>query len=286
MGEIYSGAAEVVIWLGDSSHERILREMRDWESDGGGPRTSAHPGEALHVYTASILSHIVEVSDFHLAVEILLKSDQQSEPRLHLLRLSSSFLIMEIPEIDFRLTAKPSTQSYSVLFHLQIWWDQNAEDQYTESAQPESDKFIRGEAMKYDKDDSPDVPHLTFEIPDCKSVRKITFNILSHDQGWDSSPRQDHGTYQGSHTWFEVGVMPADPSSSADVARHCIQRNVHAKRESTRHVVSWDCETVSPGLREWMKSLALGTVARQEAMLEGGVFLVSRVMFTLMIYLE
>ncbi|KAJ6564632.1 hypothetical protein B0H19DRAFT_1259052 [Mycena capillaripes] len=40
----------------------------------------------------------------------------------------------------------------------------------------------------------------------CLRVKLIKFGIFSHDQGWGGHP-QDHGTYQGSYTWFEATIL-------------------------------------------------------------------------------
>ena len=36
--------------------------------------------------------------------------------------------------------------------------------------------------------------------------RKIAFTIRSHDQGWGGQ-HEDHGTYKGSFTWFDIGLQ-------------------------------------------------------------------------------
>jgi len=46
-------------------------------------------------------------------------------------------------------------------------------------------------------------------------VRKVVFTIKSKDQGWGGRG-QDHGTYQGSHTWFEAGLEKFDAADTCD----------------------------------------------------------------------
>ncbi|EIW77968.1 hypothetical protein CONPUDRAFT_109281 [Coniophora puteana RWD-64-598 SS2] len=92
--------------------------------------------------------------------------------------------------------------------------------------------------------------------------RRIVFELLSRDQGW-SSDRAYHKTYAHSWTWFDVSVERASESDSGGVADQVehglhpkdthLQRNVHAKREFTRHVIVWDWQdTVEEGSLEAM----------------------------------
>lgn len=52
---------------------------------------------------------------------------------------------------------------------------------------------------------TPDSPPPTLAHP----VRKIAFHIRSHDQGWGGQV-EDHNTFRGSWTWFEVGLERYD----------------------------------------------------------------------------
>ncbi|TEA10988.1 hypothetical protein C8034_v007957 [Colletotrichum sidae] len=124
----------------------------------------------------------------------------------------------------------------------------------------EDHSYSKLENAQYDQHRNPDEAYLTFTIPQCQRVRHITFDISSHDQGW-SNYRHQWGTYEDSHTWFEVGVVPTEGGngSPADATRHVIQRNVHARRQTTNHIVSWDDETASTEVSEWMKALKPGT---------------------------
>ncbi|AEO54578.1 hypothetical protein MYCTH_2297284 [Thermothelomyces thermophilus ATCC 42464] len=47
--------------------------------------------------------------------------------------------------------------------------------------------------------------------------RRIVFTIRSHDQGWGGAPG-DHGTYNGSWTWFEAGLERWCRSSPSQIS--------------------------------------------------------------------
>ncbi|KAL2140120.1 hypothetical protein VTI28DRAFT_4235 [Corynascus sepedonium] len=53
--------------------------------------------------------------------------------------------------------------------------------------------------------------------------RRIVFTIRSHDQGWGGAPA-DHGTYNGSWTWFEVGLERWCKTSPAQTSPAGIER--------------------------------------------------------------
>ena len=58
--------------------------------------------------------------------------------------------------------------------------------------------------------------------------RRIVFTIRSHDQGWGGDPG-DAGTYNGSWTWFEVGLErwcklgPVQPATAAEQSQQSQQ---------------------------------------------------------------
>jgi ankyrin repeat protein len=94
-------------------------------------------------------------------------------------------------------------------------------------------------------------------------VEQVVFTIDSHDQGW-SVFHHLHGTYQGSHTWFEAQVVVAD-QPDAVVERRYIMTNVHASPRVRRHVVAWSANM--PGssqnddlraIEMWVRSLKSG----------------------------
>lgn len=68
-----------------------------------------------------------------------------------------------------------------------------------------------------------------------KSLRRVIFNIEAKDQGWSSSGRQFHGTYDASWTWFEALVVNKQPAGDIlDEDQHPrkeLQRNRHAGKQ-------------------------------------------------------
>jgi hypothetical protein len=116
-------------------------------------------------------------------------------------------------------------------------------------------------------------------------VREITFTISSRDQGWSGQP-QFHGTYEQSYTWFEVRVIQpseSQPVGSEDGGHHngpnrrhltwtneltseqlskyrpkMLQKNVHASRQATKHVVTWRSDAENEDERKWVRSLQPG----------------------------
>jgi len=99
--------------------------------------------------------------------------------------------------------------------------------------------------------------------------RKIEFQLWSHDQGWGGES-QHRGTYNGSYTWFDVGIeklhtppftnnavqWPADLLFREDVDGEpfqiqrnittpflppdtTLQKNIVAKSETTEHTIVW-----------------------------------------------
>jgi hypothetical protein len=116
-------------------------------------------------------------------------------------------------------------------------------------------------------------------------VREITFTISSRDQGWSGQP-QFHGTYEQSYTWFEARVIQpseSQPVGSEDGGHHngpnrrhltwtnelpleqllkyrprMLQKNIHASRQATKHVVTWRSDAEDGEERRWVRSLQPG----------------------------
>ncbi|WVQ75796.1 hypothetical protein IAR50_005429 [Cryptococcus sp. DSM 104548] len=64
-------------------------------------------------------------------------------------------------------------------------------------------------------------------------VKKVVIETSSRDQGW-SDHKQHYGTYEGSHSWFEISLLRNDqevPGSRAE-----IQFNVHAGQFFKDHI--------------------------------------------------
>lgn len=90
------------------------------------------------------------------------------------------------------------------------------------------------------------------------SVQKINFSTVSRDQGWSSYPG-DHGTYENSHTWFEVAVYEADEDRPAGVCTGMrIITNVHAGKEWRKHDVIWTHDSEDARVRDVIANLRGG----------------------------
>jgi len=80
--------------------------------------------------------------------------------------------------------------------------------------------------------------------------RKIVFTIKSRDQGWGGD-KNDHGTYRGSFTWFDVGLErleAIDTSQHTPPPHFSRQIDLGAQDDETRAgaLVSCDIRTVFP----------------------------------------
>lgn len=119
------------------------------------------------------------------------------------------------------------------------------------------------------------------------SLRRIIFLTRSRDQGWSSYPA-DHGSYNGSWTWFEAGVRGLDPDfedpsidepvncEHANALDHshrtvCLQNNerykyepiniitnVHAGRDVKEHKVEWSMDSPDESVRNMMAEIKGG----------------------------
>lgn len=99
-------------------------------------------------------------------------------------------------------------------------------------------------------------------LPDylpASSVRKIEFSTVSRDQGWSSFPTQ-YGTYENSHTWFEVVVYEPDAYQLANVVTPKIKitTNVHAGKEWKKHDVVWMHDSEDEQVRDLLANLKGG----------------------------
>lgn len=67
-------------------------------------------------------------------------------------------------------------------------------------------------------------------------AQQVIIDIWSHDQGWSSYP-ENHGTYRGSWTWFDLGIRR--PPGREDIAIDLppLVTNVHASSETRHHQV-------------------------------------------------
>ena len=97
------------------------------------------------------------------------------------------------------------------------------------------------------------------------SVRRIVFEVRSKDQGWSSYPRQ-HGTYDGSWTWFGVtkSQHPKNEMRTRGVNRQqestsiLLFRNIHAGRQVQTHTIEWTDRHDDDEIRNFVRSLVHG----------------------------
>lgn len=89
------------------------------------------------------------------------------------------------------------------------------------------------------------------------SVRSVVFTTVSHDQGW-SWDKASHGTYGGSWTWFEAGMlMPQVKNPTLQDCRKIIT-NVHACKDDRRHRVEWFYDDPDPYIQLIFRRLRAG----------------------------
>jgi len=101
-------------------------------------------------------------------------------------------------------------------------------------------------------------------------LRLVVFTLRSHDQGW-SDNRQEHGTYQGSFTWFKVVLKRAKKSEKLDsasgsdekegkddskaneeeyeeVASRQLIQNVHGSKYDAVHTLTWSTDPAATSI--------------------------------------
>ncbi|KAI1073622.1 hypothetical protein F5B20DRAFT_597369 [Whalleya microplaca] len=88
-------------------------------------------------------------------------------------------------------------------------------------------------------------------------IQQVRISIRSHDQGW-SSHSMHHGTYEGSYTWFEVGIQKSDGRwLDLNFDERLITRNIHASSQSRTHCIIFSHDD-STGTSSWTTLLELG----------------------------
>lgn len=80
-----------------------------------------------------------------------------------------------------------------------------------------------------------------FSQLEAQQIRSVVFVFTSKDQGWSSYPHQ-HGTYDGSCTWLECGLI--DSNTDGSEASDDIQGS--SVRVSTRHELQKNRQWVFP----------------------------------------
>ncbi|KAL9112310.1 MAG: hypothetical protein Q9227_003428 [Pyrenula ochraceoflavens] len=93
-------------------------------------------------------------------------------------------------------------------------------------------------------------------------VRKVEIQVTSRDQGW-SDHANHHGTYMNSWTWFEAGISREIMNEDGTTSRSIIKKrevchNINAGKEDKTHTVTWYCNAVDEGEREWVRELKEG----------------------------
>ncbi|EKV09931.1 Ankyrin repeat protein [Penicillium digitatum] len=115
----------------------------------------------------------------------------------------------------------------------------------------------REDRVHYNESDCRDrTPYLTSEPIQGERfpVQEIKINIWSHDQGW-SSYREDHGTFNNSWTWFDLGIEK--PPGREDIPTDenlRLATNVHAGRETMNHQIIYRRDQAL----NWMQNLQAG----------------------------
>ncbi|KAH8147314.1 uncharacterized protein LAJ45_08792 [Morchella importuna] len=148
--------------------------------------------------------------------------------------------VRDVQTLLLKLTGLPE-KVVSRILHLGEYWV------YTEAS---------GEEKWAVQQHHPQQPYVQVPIESSLEapVRRITFCMRSHDQGW-ADDRSLWGTYHGSHTWFEAGPVG---EQGAD-GRKDVQRNLAATWEAKTHMVTWDAN--DPGAEScWLRTLKAGQV--------------------------
>ncbi|KAI1333095.1 ankyrin repeat-containing domain protein [Xylariaceae sp. FL0255] len=93
-------------------------------------------------------------------------------------------------------------------------------------------------------------------------VRRVSFKIRSHDQGYSWKQDELGGTYLFAWSWFRAGLIRAEDLNHLKTpgrgrfknTRH-VRRNVHASRDYRTYHVTWDRDSGDPSDAEWMDPL-------------------------------
>lgn len=88
------------------------------------------------------------------------------------------------------------------------------------------------------------------------SVRSVIFTTRSHDQGW-SWEKKCHGTYEGSWTWFEAGILMKTAEPTLGDCKQIIT-NVHASKNEKTHRVEWFADDEDPYIQLIFRKLRQG----------------------------
>ncbi|KAL9091309.1 MAG: hypothetical protein Q9165_004943 [Trypethelium subeluteriae] len=90
----------------------------------------------------------------------------------------------------------------------------------------------------------------------CAQIDHLVFRINSHDQGWSDYPH-DHGTYRGTHTWFDAYVQFCSQEDKQPYCRR-IQNNVHADFECREHTIVWSRDDPDADIAKCVREIMPG----------------------------
>ncbi|OGM47234.1 hypothetical protein ABOM_003929 [Aspergillus bombycis] len=103
-------------------------------------------------------------------------------------------------------------------------------------------RVARADEMQYEERDCRGQTPYLISAPiqgERHPVQKIQITVWSHDQGWSSYP-QDHGSFNNSWTWFDLGI--ARPPGRDDISKNANLRlatNVHASKKTVCHEITY-----------------------------------------------
>ncbi|KAI9681865.1 MAG: hypothetical protein M1822_006942 [Bathelium mastoideum] len=90
----------------------------------------------------------------------------------------------------------------------------------------------------------------------CAQVDHLVFRMDSHDQGWSDWPH-GHGTYSGTHTWFDTYVQFCSQEDKQPYCRR-IQDNVHADLEFRKHTIVWSRDDPDADIAKCIREIMPG----------------------------
>ncbi|ORY57846.1 heterokaryon incompatibility protein-domain-containing protein [Pseudomassariella vexata] len=105
----------------------------------------------------------------------------------------------------------------------------------------------------------PRQPYLEAVVPElATSVRRLVLTTVSHDQGFSNSEQSNGGTYNDSHSGFEVAIVT--PSYHERRPSKMFQYNVHALFEKCEHENVWDVASGDLTTRKWLADIQAGDI--------------------------
>jgi len=237
------------------------------------PSPASNPQSSYYPRTPKDITKVIEVLCNYLPAELALEVIKAAE-----------YWVCEEASRDERLVIAEPSAGTAYLRSWPILW---ASGGATSNSPP-----YPGTSLTFD-DLAEDAPESSPLSPKHRSrsdespgpVKQITFTISARDQGWSSFP-QWHGTYEGSHTWFEARVIQPSASQqpiaeeagggngvprrrmtfTCDLSREemelwrprLVQVNLHASRQEKTHIVTWRWDAEDEEERKWVRDLKQG----------------------------